>query len=172
MPHNGKHYQKLLRTHKFVVKMVLAVLFVLGAGLSLMWLFDRLGGSFMSRGWQVFFIIVFAFLVAGLQIPGYIMDIRKIDMDNLSPAQPQTPKPYAAILEQARKEDLIDEDNRLQVPRSDFVRFIVKNGYFKSYRKENWKAIDKVLKDWRTGVPISADQLTQTYQDLQGRGQL
>ena len=82
MPHN-----------EFVVKMVLAVLFVLGAGLSLMWLFDRLGGSFMSRGWQVFFIIVFAFLVAGLQIPGYIMDIRKIDMDNLSPAQPQTPKP-------------------------------------------------------------------------------
>lgn len=172
MPHNDKHYQKLLQTHKFVVKMVLAVLFVLGAGLSLMWLFDRLGGSFMSRGWQVFFIIVFAFLVAGLQIPGYIMDIRKIDMDNLSPAQPQTPKPYAAILEQARKEDLIDEDNRLQVSRSDFVRFIVKNGYFKSYRKENWKAIDKVLKDWRTGVPISADQLTQTYQDLQGCGQL
>lgn len=93
-------------------------------------------------------------------------------MDNLSPAQPQTPKPYAAILEQARKEDLIDEDNRLQVPRSDFVRFIVKNGYFKSYRKENCKAIDKVPKDWRTGVPISAGQLTQTYQDLQARGQL
>lgn len=96
MPHNDKHYQKLLRTHKFVVKMVLAVLFVLGVGLSLMWLIDRLGGSFMSRGWQVFFIIVFAFLVAGLQIPGYIMDIRKIDMDNPSPAQPQKPKPYAA----------------------------------------------------------------------------
>lgn len=104
MPHNDKHYQKLLRAHKFVVKMVLAVLFVRGAGLSLMLLFDRLGGSFMRRGWQVFFIIVFAFLVAGLQIPGYIMDIRKIDMDNLSPAQPQTPKPYAAILEQARSQ--------------------------------------------------------------------
>ena len=76
--------------------MVLAVLFVLGAGLSLMWLFDRLGGSFMSRGWQVFFIIVFAFLVAGLQIPGYIMDIRKTDMDihlllNPSPPSPMPP---------------------------------------------------------------------------------
>ena len=141
MPHNDKHYQKLLRTYKFVIKMVLAALFVLAVGLSLIWLFDRLGGSFMSRGWQVFFIIVLAFLIAGLQIPGYIMDIRKIDMDNPSPAQPQKPKPYAAILEQARKEDLIDEDNRLQVPRSDFVRFIVKNGYFKSYRKENWKAV-------------------------------
>ena len=155
-----------------IVIIVIAALFVLAVGLSLMWLFGRLGGSFISRGWQVFFIIVFALLVAGLQIPGYIMDIRKIDMDNPSPAQPQNPKPYAAILEQARKEDLLAEDNRLQVPRSDFVRFIVKNGYFKSYRKENWKAIDNVLKDWRTGVPISADQLTQTYQDLQARGQL
>lgn len=75
--------------------MVLAALFVLAVGLSLMWLFGRLGGSFISRGWQVFFIIVFALLVAGLQIPGYIMDIRKIDMDNPSPAQPQNPKPYA-----------------------------------------------------------------------------
>lgn len=68
MPHNDKHYQKLLRTYKFVVYMVLAVLFVLGVGLSLMWLFDRAGGSFMSRGWQVFFITIFALLVAGLQI--------------------------------------------------------------------------------------------------------
>ncbi len=125
-----------------------------------------------THDWNLFFVIVFAFLVAGFQIPTYIADIRKIEMGNSAPAQPQKPKPYAAILEQARKEDLIDEDNRLQVPRSDFVRFIVKNGYFKSYRKENWKAIDKVLKDWRTGVPISADQLTQTYQDLQARGQL
>ena len=127
MPHNDKHYQKLLRTYKLVVYMVLAALIVLGVGLSLMWFFDRLGGSFMSRGWQVFFIIIFALLVAGLQIPGYIMDIRKIEMDNPSPVQPQKPKPYAAILEQARKEDLIDEDNRLQVPRSEFVRFIAKN---------------------------------------------
>lgn len=172
MPNSDKHYQKLLRTYKFVVYMVLAALIVLGVGLSLMWLFDRLGGSFMSRGWQVFFIIVFALLVAGLQIPGYIMDIRKIEMDNLSPVQPQKPKPYAAILEQAGKEDLIDEDNRLQVPRSEFVRFMVKNGQFKSYRKESWKIIDNVLKDWRTSAPISADQLTQTYQDLQARGQL
>lgn len=172
MPHSDKHYQKLLRTYKFVVYMVLAALIVLGVGLSLMWLFDRLGGSFMSRGWQVFFVIVFALLVAGLQIPGYIMDIRKIEMDNPSPVQPQKPKPYAAILEQARKEDLLDEDNRLQVPRSEFVRFMVKNGQFKSYRKESWKIIDNVLKDWRTGAPISADQLTQTYQDLQARGQL
>lgn len=97
MPHSDKHYQKLLRTYKFVVYMVLAALFVLGAGLSLMWLFDRVGGSFMSRGWQVFFIIVFALLVAALQIPGYIMDFRKIEMDNPSPAQPQKPKPYATI---------------------------------------------------------------------------
>lgn len=58
------------------------------------------------------------------------------------------------------------------MPHSDFVRFVVKNDYFKSYRKENWKVIDNVLKDWRTGAHISADQLTQTYQDLQARGQL
>ena len=172
MPHNDKQYRKKRRTIKFVVYMVLSALAVLLVGLVFVWIFDKASGSPFTHGWNLFFVIVFAFLVAGLQIPGYIMDIRKIDMDNLSTAQPQNSKPYAAILEQARKEDLIDEDNRLQVPRSDFVRFIVKNGYFKSYRKENWKAIDKVLKDWRTGVPISADQLTQTYQDLQVRGQL
>ena len=147
----------------------LAVLLV---GLVLVWLFDEAPDSPFTHDWNLFFVIVFAFLVAGLQIPTYIADIRKIEMGNSAPAQPQKPKPYAAILKQARKDDLIDEDNRLQVPRSDFVRFIVKNGYFKSYRKENWKTIDSVLKDWRTGEPVTADQLTQTFQDLQARGQL
>lgn len=90
----------------------------------------------------------------------------------ISPANGRSLNSYAAILEQAGKEDLLDEDNRLQVPRSDFVRFMVKNGQYKSYRKESWKIIDNVLKDWRTSAPISADQLTQTYQDLQARGQL
>ena len=78
MPHSDKHYQKLLRTYKFVVYMVLAALFVLGAGLSLMWLFDRVGGSFMSRGWQIFFMITFALLAAALQIPEYLADIRSV----------------------------------------------------------------------------------------------
>lgn len=40
----------------------------------------------------MFFIIVFALLFAGLQIPGYIVDI--LDIDNPSPAQPQNPKPF------------------------------------------------------------------------------
>ena len=66
MPHSDKHYQKLLRTYKFVIYMVLAAMFVIGVGLLFIWLYDKLGGSFMSRGWQVFFIIVFALLVAAL----------------------------------------------------------------------------------------------------------
>ena len=45
MPHNDKHYQKLLRTYKFVIKMVLAALSELSAGLSLIRLFDRIGGG-------------------------------------------------------------------------------------------------------------------------------
>lgn len=172
MPYNDKQYLKKLRTIKLVVYMVLSALAVLIVGLVFVWMFDKAPDSPFAHGWNLFFVVVFALLVAGLQIPSYIADIRKIEMGNPTSAQPQKPKPYAAILEQARKEDLIDEDNRLQVPRSDFARFIVKNGYFKSYRKENWKTIDNVLKDWRTGEPVTADQLTQTYQDLQARGQL
>ena len=101
------------------------------------------------------------------------MDIRKIEIgDPKTPFREEKPKPYAAVLDHARKENLIDEDNKLNVPRTDFVRFCVKNGYFAPHRKENWKIIDGVLKDWQTEKPITAGQLTQSFQDLQARGQL
>ncbi len=170
MPHDDKQYLKKLRTIKLVAYMVLFALAVLLVGLVLVWIFDKAPDSPFTHGWNLFFVIVFALLVAGLQIPNYIADIRKIELGNPAPVQPQKPKPYAIILEQARKEGLIDEDNRLQVPRSDFVRFCVKNDYFRPHRKENWKAIDKVLKDQRTGDPVTAAQLAQTFQDLQARG--
>lgn len=68
-PHDDKHYRKLLRTYRLVVYMVLSALLVLVIGVALIWLFDKAGG-FMSRGWQIFIIIVFALLVAGLQPSG------------------------------------------------------------------------------------------------------
>lgn len=50
MPHTDKQYRKLLRTYKFVIYMVLAAMFVIGVGLLFIWLYDKLGGSFMGRG--------------------------------------------------------------------------------------------------------------------------
>lgn len=161
-----------MRTIKFVVYMVLSALAVLIVGLVLVWVFDKAPDNPFSHGWNLFFVIVFALLAAGLQIPNYIMDIRKIDMSDSNPAKVIAPKSYAAVMDHARKENLIDEDNKLSVPRTEFVRFCVKNGYFAPHRKENWKTIDSVLKDWQTEKPITASQLTQSFQDLQARGQL
>ena len=168
MTHDDKHYLKLLRTVKLVIYMVLAALFVMGVGLLFIWLYDKLGGSFMSRGWQIFFMIVFALLVAGLQLPEYIMDIRKIELGNPTPAAVKKHKSYDAVLEHAKKEGIIDEDNQLQFPRTDFVRFCIKNNFFYPHRKENGRAIDGVLKD-SVGKPVSADKLTQSFQDIQAK---
>ena len=170
MPYDDKHYQKLQRTFKFVFDALWLVAVVLIVGLLLIWLYDKIGGTFLPRPWKIVLLIIFAILAALTRVPEYIHDLRKIEMGNPIPAQPQKPKPYAAVLEHAGKEGLLDEDNRLQVPRSDFVRFCVKNDYFRPHRKENWKAIDKVLKDQRTGEPVTAAQLAQTFQDLQARG--
>ena len=170
---DDKQYRKMLRTIKLVVYMVLSALAVLLVGLVFVWIYDKVPDNPFTHGWNLFFFIVFAILVAGLQIPGNIMDIRKIEIgDQKSPAQEAKPKPYAAVLDHALKENLIEEDNKLKVPRTDFVRFCVKNGYFSPHRKENWKTIDNILKDWQTEKPITAGQLTQSFQDLQARGQL
>ena len=172
-PCEDKHYRKMRRTIKIVVYMALSALAILLLGLVFVWMYDKAPDNPFSHGWNLFFVIVFAILVACLQLPGYIMDIRKIEMgDPKSYAQEVKPKPYAAVLDHARKENLIDEDNKLNVPRTNFVRFCVKNGYFAPHRKENWKIIDGVLKDWQTEKPITAGQLTQSFQDLQARGQL
>lgn len=171
MPHDDKHYQKLQRTFKFVFDALWLVAVVLIVGLLLIWIYDKIGGTFLPRPWKIVFLIIFAILAALTRVPEYIHDLRKIDLGELVPSQ-EVPKerPYAAQLAHAHEEGLIDEDNRLQVPRSDFVRFCVKNDYFRPHRKENWKAIDKVLKDQRTGEPVTAAQLAQTFQDLQARG--
>ena len=165
---DDKHYLKLLRTYKLVVYMVLAALFVIAVSLLFIWIYDKLGGSFMSRGWQIFFMIVFSLLAAGLQLPEYIIDIRKIEMGNPTTAAVKKHKSYDAVLEHAKKEGIIDEDNQLQFPRTDFVRFCVRNNYFYPHRKDNWRAIDGVLKD-SDGQSVSADKLTQSFQDIQAR---
>ena len=168
MPHTDKHYRKLLRTYKFVIYMVLAALFVIGVGLLFIVLYDKLGGSFMSRDWQIFFMITFALLAAALQIPEYIADIRKIDLGEETSQTGAEPKPYAAALEHALKEGLIDENNQLQGPRSEFVRFCIANKYFHPYGREDWKSIDNVLKG-PGGKPVTAGQLAQTFQDIRSR---
>ena len=145
--------------------MVLAALFVIGVGLLFIWLYDRLGGSFMSRGWQIFFMITFALLAAALQIPEYLADLRKIEETSQTGSKP---KPYAAALEHALKEGLIDENNQLLGPRADFVRFCIANKYFHPYGREDWKPIDNLLKG-PGGKPVTAEQLAQTFQDIRSR---
>ena len=122
----------------------------------------------MSRGWQIFFMIVFALLAAGLQLPEYIMDIRKIELGDPSSAAARKPRPYDAALDHARREGLIDEDNQLQGPRADFVRFCIAHKYFSPHGREDWKPIDNLLKG-PGGKPVTSEQLAQTFQDIQSR---
>lgn len=166
--HNEKHYRKLMRTIKFVVYMVLSALAVLIVGLVLVWVFDKAPDNPFGHGWNLFFVIVFALLAAGLQIPNYIMDIRKINMGDSTPTKDVAPKSYEPALNHARKEGLIDEDNQLLVSRAEFVRFCRDNKYFSPHGRESWKLIEGILKG-PGGKPITAEQLAQTNQDIQLR---
>ena len=157
-----------MRTIKFVVYMVLSALAVMIVGLVLVKVFDKSPDNPFSRGWDLFFVIVFALLTAGLQIPNYIMDIRKINMSDSAPAKNIATKSYELALDHARKEGLIDEDNQLLVSRAEFVRFCRNNKYFSPHGRESWKLIEGILKS-PGGKPITAEQLAQTNQDIQLR---
>ena len=118
-----------------------------------------------------FFIIAVDLLIVIGNIRIYLLKLRKFENDNQSDGNQQATKKdlaYLPILDHARKEGLIDKNNNLLQPRTDFIRFCVKNKYFFPYRKSNWKAIDGVLTDEK-GAPISAEQITQSFQDIQSR---
>lgn len=83
IPRDEKQYRKTRRTIKLVVYMVLSTLAVLLVGLVFVWMYDKAPGNPFSHGWNLFFVIVFAVLVACLQLPGYIMDIRKIEISRI-----------------------------------------------------------------------------------------
>ena len=53
MPHDDKHYQKLQRTFKFVFDALCLVAVVLIVGLLLIWLYDKIGGTFLPRPWKI-----------------------------------------------------------------------------------------------------------------------
>lgn len=78
MPHDDKHYQKLQRTFKFVFDALCLVAVVLIVGLLLIWLYDKIGGTFLSRPWKIVLLIIFAILAALTRVPEYIHDLRKI----------------------------------------------------------------------------------------------
>ena len=118
-----------------------------------------------------FFIIAVNLLIVIGNIRIYLLKLRNLEIDNPSADNQQAKNKapsYLPILEHARKEGLIDKSNNLLQPRTDFIRFCVKNKYFFPYRKSNWKAIDGVLIDEK-GAPISAEQITQSFQDIQSR---
>lgn len=53
MPHDDKHYQKLQRTFKFVFDALWLVAIVLIVGLLLIWIYDKIGGTFLPRPWKI-----------------------------------------------------------------------------------------------------------------------
>lgn len=101
MPHDDKHYQKLQRTFKFVFDALWLVAVVLIVGLLLIWLYDKIGSTFLSRPWKIVLLIIFAILAAFTRVPEYIHDLRKIDLGESAPSQ-EAPKekPYTAQLAQ------------------------------------------------------------------------
>ena len=66
MPHDDKHYQKLQRTFKFVFDALWLVAVVLIVGMLLIWLYDKIGSTFLSRPWKIVLLIIFAILAAQL----------------------------------------------------------------------------------------------------------
>ncbi len=78
MPHDDKHYPKLQRTFKFVFDALCLVALVLIVGLLLIWLYDKIGGTFLPRPWKIVLLIIFAILAALTRVPEYIHDLRKI----------------------------------------------------------------------------------------------
>lgn len=69
------------------------------------------------------------------------------------------------------KDDVYDENLQLRKPMTDFVKFCKKNELFKTYHIDDWRLIDMSFHDKKGGL-ISAQQLSQCYQDLQQRGQI
>ena len=114
-------------------------------------------------------VIILAVLAVLSRVPDLLNELRKIDLgESSNKAVLSAPKPYEIILVHARKEGLIDRDNRLLKPRSDFVRFCIDYMYFYPYKRSNWRILENVLRD-SEGHPISAAQLAQTFQDIQTR---
>lgn len=70
-------------------------------GLLLIWLYDKIGSTFLSRPWKIVLLIIFAILAALTRVPEYIHDLRKIDLGAPAPSQ-EAPKekPYTAQLAQ------------------------------------------------------------------------
>lgn len=78
MPHDDKHYQKPQRTFKFVFDALWLVAIVLIVGLLLIWIYDKIGGTFLPRPWKIVLLIIFAILAAFTRVPEHIHDLRKI----------------------------------------------------------------------------------------------
>lgn len=68
-------------------------------------------------------------------------------------------------------EAIFDDNLQLKVTMADFVKFCHKKQIFKTYRIEDWRLIDRVFHD-KKGDLISAEQLSQSYRDLQQKGKL
>ena len=68
-------------------------------------------------------------------------------------------------LRHALAQGYLDANGRMIKSRAAFVRFCMDNGYFGAHNKEDWRPIHNLLKD-KKGVPVSADKLAQSYQDI------
>ncbi len=111
--------------------------------------------------------------------------VRKVAPDNLVTAMDWTEKLAKSYLKKpiysdtpkaqwsdfpelvhANKASIIDDNGRLKVSMADFVRFCRDNKYFGNLQLNDWKPIDQILTN-KKGKPIKADDLKQSYQDIQ-----
>ncbi len=170
MEHDEKYYRRLAALTRFAFQSVMLVAIVVTIGLTMIQLFNQYSKTVtIPSGRRIFAIIIFAILVVLSRVPDLLSELRRIDLgDSKQREAKNTTPPYAKELEHARKEGLIDQDNRLLKPRSDFVRFCIDYMYFYPYGRPEWKILDNVLKD-ADGEPISSEKLAQTFQDIKTR---
>lgn len=170
MEHDDKYYRRLAVLTRFAFTSVMLVAIVVIMGLAIIQTMDQaLTNLTYSHSRRIFMVVIFSVLAVLSRVPKLLSELRKIDLETPK-KKPETPspKPYAKQLAHARKKGLIDENNRLLKPRSEFVRFCIDYMYFYPYKRSDWRKLENILKD-SEGKPISAAQLAQTFQDIQTR---
>ena len=170
MEHDEKYYRRLAALTSFAFHSVMLIAIVVVIGLTLTQLFNQYSKTVtLPYGRRIFAIIILSILMVLSRVPDLLSELRRIDLgDSTKKDAKVTPPPYVKELEHAKKEGLVDQENRLLKPRTDFVRFCIDYMYFYPYGRPEWKVLDNVLKD-SDGEPISAEKLAQTFQDIKTR---
>ena len=170
MEHDEKYYERLHAIWRFIFNSLYLAMGVIMLTLSITQTISKSKIPVVySPSRTVLVCVMSALFVILIRVPFLIEKLRKIDLgETESGASEKKEKPVLKQLSHAREKGLIDENNCLLKPRSDFVRFCIDYMYFYPYKRSDWRKLENILKD-SEGNPISAAQLAQTFQDIQTR---